>query len=236
MEFPGFLRKIPSPISPWEFPGKMAFLPRNEMTPRAKRWVFLTIAVITFPLFLLTLLFALSVVNPMGLAFLTSFDVVNETEEPLFVTPIGAIGSRGERYILPHSISRSFYVMGIKQSEFQIPPCSTRKFTYDWDLIQFSEILVRRITGKYHFIGTGLDPVMGQYRRPEADRFVIADLDTIPVAGDDLLLALSKNTAGGWTIYILAGVGLFSPVFYILAQKNKTKAEGSGGQQSTRPK
>ena len=195
------------------------------MTSRAKRWVFLTAAIVTFPLFLLTLLLAFSVVNPMGLAFLTSFEVANETNEPLTVTPIGAVGSRGSRHTLPHSISSKFYVMSTKTSEFTIPPSSSQRFTYDWDDIQFSEILIQRPSGHYHFITTGLDPIEGQYRRPEQDRFVIGDIDKLPRAGDHLLSSLPESPRRGWTMYGLAGVGLLSPVFFMLARKTKTKAQ-----------
>ena len=198
------------------------------MTLRAKRWILLAAAILTFPLFLLTLLVAFSVVNPMGLAFLTSFEVVNETEEPLFVTPIGAVGSRGHRRTLPLSISRWFYVLGTKTSEFPVPPGSSRTFAYDWDDIQFSEILIRRKTGSYHFITTGLDPIAGQYRRPEQDRFVIRDLDALPAADAHLLPALPQQTGRTWTLYALAVVGLLSPVFFKLAQRMKPKADKAG--------
>ena len=195
------------------------------MTPRTKRWVFLTAATITLPLFLLTLLLAFSVVNPMGLAFLTSFEVVNETNEPLSVTPIGAVSARGDRHTLPHSIFSKLYVMGTKTSEFAIPPNSSRRFTYDWDDIQFSEILIHRPSGDHHFVTTGLDPIERQYRRPEQDRFVISEIDGLPRAEAQLLSALPDSSGGGWMLYGLAGVGLLSPVFFRLARNAKTKAE-----------
>ena len=200
-------------------------LPKFEMTPRAKRWVFLIAAIVTLPLFLLTLLLAFSVVNPMGMAFLTSFEVVNETNETLSVTPIGAVGARGVRHTLPHSISSKFYVMGTKTGEFEIQPNSSRRFTYDWDDIQFSEILIHRPSGDLHFISTGLDPIERQYRRPEQDRFVISDIDALPRAEAHLISALPDSPGRGWMLYGLAGFGLLSPVFFRLARKAKTKAE-----------
>jgi hypothetical protein len=190
----------------------------------------LALAIATLPLLLLTLLFALNVVNPLARLFLTSFEIVNETEELLSVTPIGAVGSVGARHPLPISLSRSYYLMGLKTAEFSIPPGSSRIFTYDWDDIQFSEILIRREEGDYHFMATGLDPIQGQYRRPEADRFVIKDIAELPAAEDHHVAALGRGAAKVWRVYALGGIGFLSPVFFILAVKMRAKAEqGTGG-------
>ena len=118
--------------------------------------------------------------------------------------------------------------MDSKRSEFQLQPNSSRTFIYDWDDIQFSEILVRRPTGSYHFLATGLDPVEGQYSRPEEDRFIIAYPDALPAAGEDMLLALPGNSGRVWTIYILAGLGMLSPFFFTLARKKKAKTQQAG--------
>jgi hypothetical protein len=57
------------------------------------RAAYASAAVLSFPLFLVTLLFALSLINPMGLAFLTTFEVKNSSTKELWVTPIGAVNT-----------------------------------------------------------------------------------------------------------------------------------------------
>ena len=68
------------------------------MRPLIQKRLLRVAGFVLLPLFCLTCLFTCSVVNPMGLAFLTSFEVVNSTDEDLVVTPIGARGQVQERH------------------------------------------------------------------------------------------------------------------------------------------
>jgi hypothetical protein len=122
-------------------------------------------------LFCLTCLFTCSVVNP----FLTSFEVVNSTHEDLVITPIGARGPEGRRGTLPISSSSRLYVMGSQRGKFPLPAGSALSLAYDWDDVQFSEIVCRRRDGSYLVFPTGLHPTQGQYRQPPTKRFEILD-------------------------------------------------------------
>ena len=187
------------------------------------------VAILLSPLFLLTLVIGSNVVNPMALAFLTTFEVENKTDEEIFVTPIGAVGQNGHRHTLPYSASTCLYIMAPSSADYPITPGGLREFTYDWDDIQFSEILVRRASEDYRVIPTGLHPTENQYRRPEKTRFEIGDLESAPLAKEQHLAALPSNSTRIWTIYLLAVLGLASPVLFFKALRMKYEAEPDAG-------
>ena len=174
---------------------------------------------VLLPLFCLTCLFTFSVVNPMGLAFLTSFEVVNSTHEDLVITPIGARGAGGRRGTLPISGSSRLYVMSSQRSEFPLPAGSALSFTYDWDDVQFSEIVCRRVDGSYLILPTGLHPTQGQYRQPPTKRFEISDLAALQPATELHLGAVRSESGRIPFLYILTGLGLLSPFCFWAARR-----------------
>ena len=161
----------------------------------------------------MTLLVGVSLVNPMGLAFLTSFTITNDSGEPVFVTPIGAVGKQGDRYMLPLSMLPFPYLMRLKTGDFMIPPGESRSFTYDWDDIQFSEIVVRNSGGAYGILPTGLHPTEKQYRRPQEKHFVIPVFSKLAPASDSHLQALTPRSRRIFGFYALAALGLTFPFF-----------------------
>lgn len=177
--------------------------------------ILIAIACLLSPLSLLTLLMAFSCVNPMGIGFLTEFTIVNETSEELSVTPIGAIGRDGQRSPLPYSRFRNLVVLSSKVNDFQIAAHSDRSFVYDWDDIQFCEILVRNKAGVFRVLPTGLHPTQGQYRQTEVDRFVITNFDDLEAATETQLAALNIDRGKRVKmIYGLAALGLIPPVLF----------------------
>jgi len=189
------------------------------MTVRLKRILFTGLAVLSFPFFLLTLLVGVSLVSPMGFGFLTSFSIKNSSAGTVWVTPIGAVGKQGDRHMLPLFISRFPYRM--RTGEFPIEAGKTRSFTYDWDDIQFCDILIRSSGGAYRILPTGLHPTEKQYRRPMETAFVIPALDTLSPAAAIHLRALSSKPKRIFTFYILAIIGLAFPCFTYAAFKAK---------------
>ena len=195
------------------------------MTPHSKRMFHIGCAVLCFPLFLLTLLFGLSLVNPMGLMFLTTFTIENRANEDIWVTPIGAVGSSGTRHLLPLSVAPFPYLMTPSRKDFHLRPGDRRSFTYDWDDIQFSEILVRNKGGAYRTLPTGLPPTEGQYRRPIETAFVVSSFIGLQPTTEVQLQALNTRSSGIFVLYGLVFVGLLFPYFMFRAIKPKNNVE-----------
>ena len=188
------------------------------MTCRFLKTSLVVVAAVLSPLTLLTTLIALNTINPMAVVFLTEFTVVNEGANEIWVTPIGAIGQDGGRKPLPYSRFRDFYLLSEKDRDFYIPPQSSRTFVYDWDDIQFSEILIRTDRKAYRVLSTGLHPTKGQYRRPKQNHFVVGDFESLNVAEVIHLKALESS--GGQRsriLHSLAFAGLLPPVLLLLA-------------------
>jgi hypothetical protein len=175
------------------------------MRSRSKRITLITLAACLSPTTLLTVLLTLNTINPMGLAFLKKFTVANQTALDVWVTPIGAIGKEGRRSTLPYSRARHLYVLCTKDRDFHIAPKSGRAFVYDWDDIQFSEILVRTNGGAFRVMLTGLHPTKGQYRSPERDGFSISDLGALDLAAPLHLSALEVDRGATVPHSILSG-------------------------------
>ena len=191
----------------------------TKMRPLLQKRLLRVAGFVLLPLFCLTCLLTCSVVNPMGLAFLTSFEVVNSTHEDLVITPIGARGPDGRRGTLPISSSSRLYVMSSQRGEFPLPAGSTLSLTYDWDDVQFSEIVCRRPDGSDLVLPTGLHPTQGQYRQPPTKRFEISDLAALQPATELHLAAVRSQGGRIPFLYILAGLGLLSPLCFWAARR-----------------
>jgi hypothetical protein len=182
------------------------------------RAAYASAAVLSFPLFLVTLLFALSLINPMGPAFLTTFEVKNASGKELWVTPIGAVNRNGLRRTLPMTANRLFYLQTPADRDFALAPGASRTFTYDWDDVQFSEILVRDASGDYRVLPTGLHPTEGQFRRPELNRFVMTNWKELAPASEPQLEALqTRGNHRRAAFYIMALGGFAFPYFVVKA-------------------
>ncbi len=189
------------------------------MRPLLHQRVLRVAGFVLLPLFCLTCLFTCSVVNPMGLAFLTSFEVVNSTHEDLVITPIGARGPDGRRGTLPIVSSSRLYVMSSQRGEFPLPAGSTLSLAYDWDDVQFSEIVCRRRDGSHFVLPTGLHPTQDQYRQPPTKRFEVSDLAALQPATELHLAAVRSRSGRIPFLYVLAGLGLLSPLCFWVSRR-----------------
>lgn len=86
----------------------------------AQRLLYAAAAAATLPLVLWTLLVIFSLINPMGLMFLTNFTVENNSGEKLWVTPIGAVGQDGKRRPLPLSVGQFVYLLTLFREDLAL--------------------------------------------------------------------------------------------------------------------
>jgi hypothetical protein len=175
------------------------------------------VAILFSPLSIVTLLIGINTVNPISLIFLTTFEIENKTGEEILVTPIGAVRSKGDRQTLPYSALPWLYIMIKDYKDYPIPPGKVRKFHYDWDDIQFSEILVRLPSKEYHVIQTGLHPTRNQYQCLGEKRFEIVDVESLPLAENIHLEALHFDSNRILLLYILAILGFAPPALFFWA-------------------
>jgi hypothetical protein len=193
------------------------------MKRMTKGWVLIIGGVVLSPLLLLTL----SLLNPMGLAFLTRFEIENRTGATIYVTPLGAVGSQGVRRTLPYYLSSFVCLPSAPSGNFEIAPGKSRAFMYDMDDIQFCEIVVKSEMEQGHRVmSTGLHPTEGQYRAPTMRHFAISDISALPSAEAFQLRAIPGKSRRVWVFYVLAGAGLLSPVF-VIAGTRMRRSEGA---------
>jgi hypothetical protein len=189
------------------------------MKPPLRKRLLRILGFILLPLFCITCLFTCSVVNPMGIGFLTTFEVVNASQEDLVISPIGARGPAGERGTLPISKYSRLYILSSKNAEFPLAAGASLKLTYDWDDVQFTEIVCRRPDGSHRLLATGLHPTKDQYRQPPVKRFEISDLAELQPAEAQHLHAIRPGSNRIQVLNLLAALGLLSPLCFWAARR-----------------
>ena len=174
-------------------------------------------SVACLPASLVSTLFLLNVVNPMALVFLTNFDVLNASGEDLSITPVGAIGSSGRRTTLPLSLASSLSIPSPRDRSFPLASGARRTFTYDWDDVQFSEILIVSRSGSAKELVVDVRPTESRYRPPSTNHFVVPALDSLPTARPEVRAVLRTQQARLWIIWAVVLIGLAAPIALVYA-------------------
>ena len=131
---------------------------------------------------------------PMRLgAFLTPIKIRNDTNTPLLVTPIGAIGTDGRRSSLPVYRDLKATHSAWQRSRFSVSPGETIEVIYDWDDINFSEVLVERDDHLLGRVVVDRQPEANQYRRASPEVIAISDLNVLEPIPEPSLAALRES-------------------------------------------
>jgi hypothetical protein len=148
--------------------------------------------------------------NPMALAFQYEFEVINESQEQIEITPIGTIGREGIKEILPQYSGRLPAWPTLRQGAFALDPGSSVKVLYDWDDINFSEIVIRTSSGAYRQLVVDPNPTESQYHSPVSERYVIPSLAQLPEATQNVIDAASVFPFDywGWSLFFSGAVPL----------------------------
>lgn len=112
-------------------------------------------------------------------AFVVEFTVENKTDQPIVVTPIGAVGKQGDRHPLPVYVWSSPPLQSSQRGGFKIPPGKSLDIMYDMDDINFSEIVVHDHHGERGQLIVNHNPTIRRYHAPAQTHFVIDDLDEL---------------------------------------------------------
>jgi hypothetical protein len=146
-----------------------------------RRWmIYLGLLVTALPA-LLGALLLFNCVNPMTLAFVTQFDVVNQSGEAIRVTPVGRTES-GRVAVLPQYALRLPALAAVRDTDLAIAAGGRRTIRYDWDDIQFTEIRVRGGDGTERVLLTDPGPTTRGYYANRQPQYVIPPLKTLPTA------------------------------------------------------
>ena len=182
---------------------------------------------VSSPLVLLTALAAFNLFNPMVFAFQYEFEVVNQSGEAVAVTPIGSVGPSGARYVLPQYSRRSPALPALWRADFELAPGESIKVIYDWDDINFSEILVQTTSGHSRQLVVDPRPTESQYHAPSAERYVIPPLAELPAATPSVIHAASASPFNypGWLL-LLSGI---VPVLLLMGWRRLRHIEAQPG-------
>ena len=197
----------------------------NKTISRPLRITLIVITILLSPLSLLAGLVVFNAINPMALVFLTSFTIDNKSGQDIWVSPIGAIGKDGYRHPLPFCYFRFPCIRSPKRTDFYIAKDTSRTFVYDWDDIQFSEILIRPEQGNTRFILIDPNPTQKQYRKLKNTFFTVSSLSELSGAPPNLTSALAF-TDSAWRMYGLPTIGLIPPILIFVLYKTRKNLTG----------
>lgn len=178
-----------------------------------KKIALLISIIITSPFMALACLILINSVNPMQLAFLTSFKVENRSGEDVRITPIGTIGAKGRKAQLPVFAFAFPAIPAIKTGDFHLKNGDTLKVLYDWDDINFSEIAIESKRGQFYQLTIDSDPTENRYHSPETKHFIIPTLDTLPTIQPKVHEAATQR-GRDWTYHIILLGAIVSLVIY----------------------
>jgi hypothetical protein len=185
----------------------------------SKKWLQYSAGGVYYVFLLIGALLWLTVVLPA--AFLTEFSVTNNTGETIWITPIGTVGSEGSRHLLPLYRQSFPFFLRSKVGHFPVAPGSTLYLTYDFDDINFSEVVIETEAGTTGQVVVNPNPTANQYTVPALTDIVVTDLDALsPVASNVLDAAASGRHLGqAWLMYIVFGIPLLIAAIRIIRNK-----------------
>lgn len=210
----------------------------QQVPPRARYRILFWVSCLGLPVSLFTgLLVALNlfnVVNPMAIGFLTRFEVINDSGDDFKVTPVGVVGRHGDRETLPLKMARFLNIPTIQDRSFAVAAGARRFFIYDWDDIQFSELLIVPSLGPAREFVVDPNPTDQQNRRPATNRFVVPALESLPLARPELIAVRDHFPYVEVATFVALGlIGIGAPIGVVYARRrlraNKSDAEWRRG-------
>ncbi len=169
---------------------------------KIKKTISLICIIAVAPLVLLCSLLLLNSVNPMQLAFITSFQVENQSGQDVRITPIGTVGAKGRKARLPVFVSVIPALPAIKTGNFYLKDGETLNIKYDWDDINFSEIAIESDDGQFFQLVIDPNPTDNRYHPPKSKHFKIPPLDSLSSIQPNIREATVRQSRG-WIYYIV---------------------------------
>jgi hypothetical protein len=146
-----------------------------------------------------------------GSAFVVDFVVENQTAETVWITPIGAVGDEGFRVPLPIQLTRTPLALpAFRYGDFRLLPGESVRILYDFDDVNFSEVVIRDSQGRWTQLIADPNPTVNRYHAPLQKRFVITDhprLDEATQAAREAVARTHARSSRSGVIYLF----LFGP-------------------------
>lgn len=172
--------------------------------------------------------------NPMLELFITDFAVSNSSDTPIKITPVGAVGKKGDRWPLTIYESKKSTRPLAQRGGFEIPPGEAVTFFYDWDDIQFSEIVVASPGQPLAALIVSPDPTVNQYSAPASNRFDISNIDELAPVDEGVRVAYevaqNPREIAWWTWLLLMPVASFA---LLLALNCRARVSSSPSHESS---
>lgn len=192
------------------------------MSNRTKRILLRIAVIVTAPFLLFTalwVLFFFNLINPMQEAFITEFEIENNTQQTVWVTPVGTF-NEGGKSALPQFMSRFPSIPLGRSRDLMIEPGARRHIYYDWDDINFSEIAVRDSSGVLRNLVIDDSPPAEDYYANQEDLYRIENLESLPKASPEIQSAVAPPPPRVvfWTF---ARGGLIAPFLFTYLRRRQ---------------
>ncbi len=150
------------------------------------RWLLMllvpSVAVVVLCFWLLVFAAVTLPYNPMLLVFLETFDIANESGETIAITPIGATETAHRLRELPSFQEDYPPARDAVSRNIPMAPGQRIKYTYDWDDVNFTHIVIRGPDGVVRALATDYRIEEGCCGPPKRDEYIIPPLSEIPMA------------------------------------------------------
>ncbi len=126
--------------------------------------------------------------NPMLLAFLTSFEIRNDSGADVWVTPIGRWEGSGKYGPLPQYRSRTPVAIPSRRGhDIHVKAGGRLEIIYDWDDINFRHLLVRSGSGQVYITDTDKNGTLDSCYAAQRSSYRIPPLKEMRKASAELL-------------------------------------------------
>jgi hypothetical protein len=177
------------------------------------------VAVLSLPLCCCPIGLLINNVNPIHYAFLVEFQVVNESGETVYITPIGAVRTvERPRHVLLRASPRLPGTPALRQGDIRLDPGESLRIIYDAADVVSSEIAVRNAQGEYRQL-----VISGRQKRltldEETPEYTIRSFDRLTKIAPEVL-AVAKEAGRSnrriWFWMVLWIVAGFIPIALFL--------------------
>jgi len=147
-------------------------------------------------------------------AFVGDITIENRSAEEIAVTPLGAIRGSEQpdaRYGLPIVVAELFPFPSARNGDYRLAPGESVTILYDWDDIQFTDVVVENTRGDAFQLVVGSLAQGLAYTRPDQDCYVIEDLSRLPPASATAREAAAKAKPSGIGVVLILAAVLVVP-------------------------